>query len=117
MSQHAGLTRERWAQFTLDQQLLMIGNEMHRAAKLAAAADPSRLAHAYERVLALTDLTIEQHARRGLRRELLRWRDLVARLYVEGRPDPRAHADAFRVLLRMSPESSRQIPLVLDARP
>jgi hypothetical protein len=31
MSQHSSLSSERWAQFNLDQQILMIGNEMNRA--------------------------------------------------------------------------------------
>ena len=88
-------------------------NEMNRAAKLMDPVDRERLRHAYERVLALADLTIQVHARRGLRRELVRWRDLVARLYVATEGDPAAHAAAFRVLLRFSPEASRQIPHVL----
>ncbi len=39
MTQHAGLTAERWAAFTLDPQILMIGNEMNRAAKLMGPSD------------------------------------------------------------------------------
>ena len=113
MSQHASLTPERWAAFTLDQQLLMIGNEMHRAGKLMAAQDAQRLRHAYERVLSLTDLTVQIQTGRSLRRELLRWRDLVARLYLEPAGNPAEHADAFRALLRFSPVAARQIPLVL----
>ncbi len=115
MSQHASLSLERWASFTLDQQLLMIGNEMNRARKLMNPADRERLRHAYERVLALTDLTIQIHARRALRRELLRWRDLVAQLYVEAEGHPAAHGAAFRALLRLSPQASRQIPHVLGS--
>ena len=115
MSQHAALSLERWASFTLDQQLLMIANEMNRAGKLLKPDNRERRVHAYERVLALTDLTIEAHKRRGLRRELLRWRDLVARLYVEADACPSAHEEAFRALLRFSPEASRQIPFVLSA--
>lgn len=34
MLQHGSLTPERWIGFTLDQQILMIGNEMNRAASL-----------------------------------------------------------------------------------
>ncbi len=90
----------------------MIGNEMHRAAKLRAPQDRERLRHAYERVLRLTDLTIEVHARPTLRRDLLRWRDLVAQLYVSPTPDPAAHRAAFPCLLRFTPEASRQIPLM-----
>ena len=113
MRQHSSLTPERWAAFTLDQQILMIGNEMNRAAKLMAPADRERLLSAYERVLALTDLTIRVHTRRGLRRELLLWRDLVARLHVEQESMPAAHSEAFRCLLLFTPEASRQIPYVL----
>ena len=116
MSQHASLTPERWASFTLDQQLLMIGNEMHRAGKLMGADDRLRLGHAYERALALTDLTILTHTQHGIRRELLRWRDLIARLYVEAAGHPVAHEQAFRALLLFSPETARQIPHVLSGR-
>ena len=113
MSQHASLSAERWASFTLDQQLLMIGNEMNRAGKLLEPADHERRQHAYERVLYLTDLSIQLHARPGLRRELLRWRDVVARLYVSAEGIPALHREAFRCLLRFSPEASRQIPYVV----
>ena len=116
MRQHSSLTPERWAAFTLDQQVLMIGNEMNRAAKLMAPADRERLLGCYERVLALTDLTIRVNTRRGLRRELLRWRDLVAQLYVEQESMPAAHAEAFRCLLLFTPEASRQIPYVFGLR-
>ena len=113
MSQHAGLTLERWRSFTLDQQILMIGNEMNRAGKLLNPDDRERRAGAYERALYLTDLTIQAHARLGLRRELLRWRDLAAQLFLEPEPEPRAHADAFRALLWLTPEASKQIPYVV----
>ena len=114
MSQHAALSAERWAAFSLDQQVLMIGNEMNRAAKLMEPADQARLQNAYERILHLTDLTISVQARRGLRRELLRWRDLVAALYLAPASDPAAHTAAFRGLLRFTPLASRQLPLVME---
>lgn len=113
MTQHAGLTLERWASFTLDQQILMIGNEMNRAGKLRNLDDRERRANAYERVLYLTDLTIQLHKRRGLRRELLRWRDLAAQLFLEPEPQPSAHEAAFRALLLFTPEASRQIRWML----
>src|SRR3989442_570722 len=94
MSQHAGLSPERWAAFSLDQQVLMIANEMNRAAKLMAPADRERLRSAYERILQLADLTVQVAGRAALRRELLRWRDLVAGLYVAAAPDPTSHATA-----------------------
>jgi len=113
MIQHAGLTLERWQTFTLDQQILMIGNEMNRASKLRKPEDRGRRANAYERVLYLTDLTIQANPRKGLRRELLRWRDLIATLFLEADAQPLANAAAFRALLLFTPEASRQIPHVM----
>lgn len=113
MTQHASLSPERWAGFGLDRQILMIANEMNRAAKLQNRESRPSLLLAYERVLRLVDLTIEVQPRPTLRRELLRWRDLVAELYLLPEPDPTQHTSAFRVLLRFTPESARQIPFVL----
>ena len=87
----------------------MIANEMNRAGKLMAPADRSRLRSAYERTLQLTDLTVQGSIRRAFRRELLRWRGLVAALYVAPDADPAAHTAAFRTLLRLTPEASKQL--------
>ncbi len=113
--QHAALSPERWSRFALPQQLLMIANEMNRASKLFGPEDRGRLRNSYERVLALADLTIQGNHRRALRRELLRWRDLVAEQYLSAHPDPRAHAAAFRALLQLHPEAWRQLPYVTGA--
>ena len=96
MSQHASLTPERWSAFDLDQQILMIGNEMNRATRLLRQEETTGLALAYERVLRLLDLTVEVQLRSTLRRELLRWRDLVADLYMKPECDPAAHRAALR---------------------
>jgi len=117
MAQHADLTLERWAGFTPDQQLLMIANELNRAAKLMAPADRERLKNSYARALQLTDLTVAARREHGFRRELLRWRDLVARLWLEPGSDPGSHRDALRCLLLFSPVTARQIPFVLGEGP
>jgi pantothenate kinase len=113
VTQHASLSAERWARFGLDQQILMVANEMNRARGLFAAADREALRRTYERVLRLVDLTVETRPRRALRRELLRWRDLVAALYVAEGADAPAHDEAFRCLLRFTPTASKQIPHLL----
>jgi hypothetical protein len=113
--QHAGLSAERFARFSRGQQLLSIANEMNRASKLFEPEDRQRLRSAYERVLALVDLTIAVNDGRSLRRELLRWRDLVAEQYVSEAPEPQAHARAFRALLQLHPEAWRQLPYVTGA--
>jgi hypothetical protein len=114
-TQHAGMSPERWARFPLAQQLLMIANEMNRASKLLGPEDRDRLRTGYERVLALVDLTVEVNPRRSLRRELLRWRGLVAEMYLSPDADPRAHGAAFRTLLQFHPETWKQLPYVTGA--
>jgi hypothetical protein len=116
MTQHSSLTPERWARFDLDQQILMIANEMNRASSLLSPEHRPSLQRTYERALRLLDLTVATRSRRGLRRELLRWRDLVAALYIAPGPEPAAHAAAFRCLLQFTPAAARQIPHVLGAR-
>jgi hypothetical protein len=115
--QHAGLTEERWSEFSLDQQILMIGNEMNRASKLLAPEELESLRSCYERVLRLLDLTVAVNRKRSLRRELLRWRDLIAELYISPEPDRARHESAFRTLLRFTPAASEQIPHVLPTTP
>jgi hypothetical protein len=115
--QHAGLSLDRWRGYPLGQQLLMIANEMNRASKLLGAEDHARLLSSYERVLALTDLTIGAAGTRSQRRELLRWRDLVAGLYVAPSPDLAAHGSAFRALLQLHPEAWSQRHFVTGAAP
>lgn len=112
MAQHASLSTERWSAFSLDQQILMIANEMHRAGKLTGPSDRERRTSAYERVLNLTDLTARVQKKRTLLREILRWRDLVAALFLAAEPDPVLHAAAMRLLLRFTPEASKQIGLL-----
>ena len=114
-SQHGGLTPERWARYPRGQQILMIANEMNRASKLLDAHDREQLQRSYERVLALADLTIQVDASRSLRRELLRWRDLLAEQYIAPTADPRAHAAIFRALLQLHPEAWRQLTYVTGA--
>ncbi len=111
--QHGSLTVERWSAFSLDQRILMIGNEMHRCAKLFSAQDRDRLRSGYERVLRLTDLTVSCRPRRALLRELLRWRDLIAALYLAEEPSAAQHGAAFHALLRLTPAAAVQIPYLL----
>jgi hypothetical protein len=114
-TQHAGMSLERWRGQGRGRQILAIANEMNRASKLFASADIGRLRTSYERILALTDLTIQAADTRGLRRELLRWRDLVAAQYVADTPDRTEHGRAFRALLQLHPEAWRQLPWVTGA--
>lgn len=105
-----GPSPERWAEFSLAQQILMIANDLNRASKWMGPADGELRRSAYARALALTDLTAGGDHRLAFRREILRWRDLVAQLYVEEAPSPRQNTELLRTLLRFTFETSRQIP-------
>ena len=113
MTQHASLTAERWSVFTLDQQILMIANEMNRAFRLFRLKDVAGLKLCYERTLRLVDLTVEVQPRPALRRELLRWRDLIAELFLQPEPDLFSHREALHALLLFTPVAAQQIPFVL----
>jgi hypothetical protein len=110
VTQHASLTLERWRTFDRDRQVLMIANEMHRGSRLA---EPEALRRCYERVLALTDLTAQAADRLAFRRELLRWRDGVAQMYLDATPAPETNRRLLHTLLLMTRESARQRPFVL----
>jgi hypothetical protein len=109
MSQHSSLTLERWSRFAPGTQILHIAAEMQRGLELLGRSDHERLRASYERVLALLDLTVAANKKAGLRRELLRWRGVVAENYVSDPPDLPTHRLALRVLLEMHPDSQGQV--------
>jgi len=109
MSNHADLTSERWSRFTLDQQILMIGNEMNRAMKLMSAEDLERRQACYERALQLADLTLGLEHGASLNRELRLWRGVIADLYARRASEPATHRTAFKLLLQLTPAASAQV--------
>ena len=115
-AQHSGLSRERWQEFSYDQQILMIANEMHRTARLIRLGAWDRVHSGLERVLRLTDLTISCVTSPARRRELLRWRDLAAGFYLDAQPDAHEHQAVFRCLLQFTPTAFQQTALLLGNR-
>ncbi|MBI4476119.1 MAG: hypothetical protein HY654_03040 [Acidobacteria bacterium] len=107
--QHARLTSARWSEFSFDDQILMIGNEMNRAMHLLESNSWDHARRSYERVLQLVDLTVGTTTSRSRRREAVRWRELVASLYLEDRPSLETHQALFKCLLRFTPKASGQI--------
>ena len=106
---------ERCSAFTRGQQRLMIANEMNGATRFTDIDDTANLHRCYERVLRLVDLTVQVNGARSPRRELLRWRDLIAELYLAQTPEPALHRAAFRALLLLSPATYSQMRFVLAA--
>jgi hypothetical protein len=112
MTQHSDLPLERWARFDLGQQILQIGAEMQRALKFLRVERLVQLRACYERALGLVDLTVQANPDPHLRRELLRWRGVVAELYLGSESNPIVHRQALRVLLCLHPESAKQIAVL-----
>lgn len=112
MTHYDSLPPERWARFDLGQQILQIGVEMQRGLKFLGPEGSLYLRSCYERAMELVDLTVQIQPSPGLRRELLRWRGVVAELYLRPEPDEGAHRQALRVLLRLHPESAKQIAVL-----
>ena len=113
--QHAGLTATSWARFDRDRQLLKLAAEMSRATTALVRGDLTATRNCYERVLAMAELTIGGTPGRSLRRELLRWRDLVAELFVANSPDPALHDAVHRALLLLVPATFAQLPFARGA--
>ena len=109
MTNHSDLDPERWRRFSLDQQILMIGNEMNRAGKFMAAKDREHRQSCYERALRLADLTISAHPDTSLGREMRIWRGVIADLHSQQAADPAVHRTAFKLLLQMTPVAAEQV--------
>jgi len=111
VTHYDSLPPERWARFGLGQQTLQIGVALQRALKFLPGSS-LHLRSCYERAMELVDLTVQVQANSGLRRELLRWREVVAELYLRSESDPIAHRQALRVLLLLHPESAKQVAVL-----
>ena len=90
----------------------MIANEMLRTSRRMGREDADARRLGYERVLNLTDLTIATTDHRSFRRELWRWRDVAAALYLEATPRPERHAQALRTLLLLEVHAAQQVTLL-----
>ena len=112
MTEHATLTAERWARFGLAQQILQIALELQRGLKYLRPERSNELRACYTRAFRLVDLTVEVQANRQLRRELLRWRCVLAELFLAPAPDAGLHRSALRVLLQLQPEAEQQVRLL-----
>jgi hypothetical protein len=83
---HAGLG-DRWATFSLMQQLANVGSDVDRAIRAHATGDTTRFDHALERALELFDLTAADARWSGhRRREILRAREEFCRLFFSTAP-------------------------------
>lgn len=80
---HKGLENDRWFTFSIFEQLGNVGSEFERAARAFERGDHDRFEKAFERMLELLDLTIEDPKWRTHHRlrELLRLREVVCDVF------------------------------------
>lgn len=82
LKHHPNLSEEKWSGFAPERRILMIANEVQRAINgLDKGQDSQIIREALERALELTDLTV-QISPFTLKKELLRWRGLLADFYL-----------------------------------
>lgn len=80
---HKGLEDGRWFTFSIYEQLGNVGSEFERAARAFERGDHERFEKAFERMLELLDLTVEDPKWRTYHRlrELLRLREEVCDVF------------------------------------
>jgi hypothetical protein len=84
----------------------MVANELGRAGSAMAAGDPAEVKRCYERALELLCFTLEvAPRRRALRRELCRFKEVLASLYVSEHLSFQDNQMAQDVLISLSPEA------------
>lgn len=80
MQHHKTLTSEKWVQYPIHKQMLMIGSEFSRILHLKHREDQKRC---IERAYELIDLTLADPKWRGRAKELLRLREVLGAEYTE----------------------------------
>ena len=105
---HPGLG-DRWASFSLVEQLANVGSEVDRAIRAHAAASTTRFDNALARALELFDLTAADARWRGpRRREILRAREEFCRLFFNASSAPQSAPGLQRYFLHFAVAANRQ---------
>jgi len=105
---HASLG-DRWATFSLIEQLANVGSEVDRTIRAHAAGNTSRFDNALPRALELFDLTAADARWRGpRRREILRAREEFCRLFFDASSEPESALGLQRYFLHFAAAANRQ---------
>lgn len=102
---HKNLSKEKWTGFPMSQRILMIANELNRAKNWIEREDFEEVSNCYERAFELLDLTISTAGAGNLRRELLRFREILALHYAYKQNDADVNQTLFNVLLTLNKDS------------
>lgn len=108
---HKNLTVEKWRGFAEEQQVIMILNEVQRVIfGLKNNVPWETLQESMERALELVDLTVEVQEKSSFRKELLRWRGLLAEMYIKKNPILKVADTLYRSLLLLNAKACRMLP-------
>ena len=104
--QHKNLTLEKWSRYPKAQQVVMIANELNRANNWIAKESIREVNSCYERALELTDLTTADSKWQGnARREMRRFREVLAALYHDSGKNAVLNTRLYRLLLQTVPDA------------
>ena len=83
----------------------MIANELNRAKNMILMSDIPETEKCYERAFELIDITVALNKKRGVLKELLRLRELMASTYFLKEYESKTNSAYYNVLLSFTPES------------
>lgn len=104
---HRTLTVEKWRNFGVTKQVLMIANELNRAEHSTVGGDFEEATNALERALELVDLTVDSASKKSVVRELIRFRELLALQYIKKEKSAVEIGALQKVLLTLNGEAYR----------
>lgn len=111
MGERGGLSG-RWWTLPLIEQMAHIGSEVERTIRAHESGRTERMEKALERALELFDLTAADERWRGSRRrEILRAREEVCRLFFDDHPPADSSRGLREYFLRFAVAARRAVPL------
>ena len=103
---HKSMTIEKWQNYPIEQQILMIGSEFARAQSFIKQKDLKEVGNCYERAFELLDLCCNDLKWRSKLRELTRFREILGESYLFKRNDLKLNNTLFKILLFWNKETS-----------
>ncbi len=101
------MTFERWKEYDIERQILMIGTEFARAKSLILKNKTEEIKKCYERALEMLDLSKNDVKWRTRLRELTRYREILGELYLNETYDLESCNLFYKVLMQWHPVTSK----------
>jgi hypothetical protein len=102
---HKTLTKDKWAAYPFYKQILMIANELNRANNWIKNNDPVETRNCYDRAFELLYLTIGNLTARTKLKELVRFKEMLAKNYSAENVSLQDNTALLKVLITFDPQS------------